>query len=251
MKKIIYLGILLNLFCFNIYGENQWKFAVGAGVASEQEEWKDIKTSSYIFPILSASYGNLSIISEHGIVSYKFDIDEGINSYIGINIRNDAYNESGNPFKKSNESKSEIFKYYKSPKNEIILNLGVNFYRMFNFNLSQQINEDKDVTKITLVFSYPIYRNERGMSINTSYSPEFFNREYTNRYYSVKTPDLEYKGDSGLNHKISFALRYPISEALALSYSANIKFLDSTIYNSPLVDRRYTYGNALTLLYFF
>lgn len=250
MKKTFYLLSFVFLLSLYAYGE-EWKFSTGLSYGVEQEEWKDIGKSSYIFPVLSASYGNLSILSRRGLVSYSFNLDKGIKAYVGINIRNDSYNKSGNPLKKSNKSDAEIFNYYKSPKNEIVINGGVDFYRIISFDFSQQINEDRDVTKLNFNLAYPLYRNEQGLFISTRYTMEFFNKEYGERYYSIKTPTIEYNGDSGLNHNLSLALRYPINENLSVSYSANIKFLDDSIYNSPLVDRRYTYGSSLMLIYAF
>jgi len=233
---------------------NSWNIKLGALSLTSSTAWhqSDIKTS--LLPFFDISKGNWQFDIQNPI-KYQTHVNESLSVWTGLSVRNDSYDAYGLVL--NDTPKSDRFTDHKIPDTELLHSAGLN-YGWLSWEVSRDISDNSNADSSRISLDIPLIKADRGFSISTELSANWFDSNYVNYYYGVQPNEIKpsvgrlaYESKSAINYELSLKTTYPINQKwIAVSVLTHTE-LDEEIYNSPLADEKSQQQVVLLLIYQF
>jgi outer membrane protein len=234
--------------------QSKWNFKIGAGVMADSQAWKGINTEVAMIPFIEANIGNWYFNFENP-VTYKADVNTWSSFYVGVGLRSDSYESPD--FEISKGSDSTIFKGYKEPDTETVINYGASV-GWLAIDASTDVSSNSKSDTLGLTVEIPVYEGSTGFSISTSLSANWMDSNYVNYYYGISGSQVDnsvgrtkYQASSATNYEFAIEAMYPVNDQWILVGELSHTILADEISDSPLIDSSYQDSLGLLAIYQF
>jgi len=254
------LPIVISFFCSTLYAQNpnedqsEWTVRLGSGVIADSQIWQDTDTQVAMIPFFDASIGNWHFSGDNPI-AYQVSANDWASFYVGLGLRNDGYD--GYDFTLNNVTEASIFKGYKTPDTEGVINYGTSFGWM-TINASSDISNKSDSTTVEVTAELPLYESATGFSVSVSTSALWMDANYVNYYYGISGNQVDntvgrsfYDTNKAINYGVSINAMYLLNQHWMLLGELSHSLLADEISESPLVGSDHQDTLALLAIYQF
>jgi outer membrane protein len=239
IKKILFTSSLISLVSMPQFVQaEEWQFTTGLGVYSANEAWKGTDSKQGIAPILSAKYGNWSI-GEDSIVSYSLLNEDDFGLSVGVNYRNDGYDDD--KFLGSKKSTDTVFKGYESPDGDVTFKVD-GYWEFVNLTLEQDVSGKSKGLTADFGIEMPIFNIGNDFMVQASATMHWQSSDYANHIYGVSTKQVDhsvgrnaYTVGSVTNYSVGLSAFYQLDKNWNLIAAVEYTKLDDAIADSPLI----------------
>jgi outer membrane scaffolding protein for murein synthesis (MipA/OmpV family) len=239
IKKIIVTSSLVSLLSASqLVQAQEWEFSAGFGAYTTNEAWKGTDSNQGIAPLVSAKYGNW-LIGENGIVSYSLLDEDDFGLAMGMNYRNDGYDDD--KFLGSEKSTDVVFNGYDSPEGDVTFKVD-GYWKFVNLSLEQDVSGNSKGLTADFGVEVPIYSLGNDFLVQASATVHWQSSDYADYIYGVSAKQVDnsvgrtaYTVGSVTNYSVGLSAFYQLDKNWSLIASVNYTKLDDAITDSPLI----------------
>ncbi len=239
IKKVLFTSSLISLVCLpQLVQAEEWQFTTGFGVYSANEAWKGTDAKQGIAPLLSAEYGNWQF-GNNGIVSYSLLNEDDFVLSVGVNDRDDGYDDD--KFLGSKKSTDAVFNGYKSPDGDVTFKVD-GYWEFVNLTLEQDISGKSKGLTADLGIEVPIFTIGKDFMVQASATAHFQSSDYADHIYGISAKQVDnsvgriaYTVGSVTNYSVGLSAFYQLDKSWSLIAAVEYTKLDDAIADSPLI----------------
>ncbi|MBQ4835247.1 MipA/OmpV family protein [Pseudoalteromonas luteoviolacea] len=225
--------------------DSELKIGLGGAFVTQDEGYKDVGSETQFVPAIAIEYGDFRLLGP--FASYTFYRNESFElSAIGM-MRLDGYEQDDNDLFKGMEDRDMSFD----------LGLEAEFdteFGEFAIKYTQDASSTHKGYEATLTYGAP-FRFKKGQ-IKPYIAANFASKDLTDYYYGVKQSEATaqrsfYEVDSATNLEVGISSDWFFGQNHMIKADVSYMSFDTTIKDSPLVDKSGTFQLLLGYVYVF
>ncbi|KZN38489.1 hypothetical protein N480_12615 [Pseudoalteromonas luteoviolacea S2607] len=225
--------------------DEELRFGLGGAVVTQDEGYKDVGSETQFVPAIAIEYGDFRLLGPYA--SYTFFKTDSFELAATGMLRLDGYEQADGDIFKGMEDRDMSFDF--GLEAEIDTDFGE-----FGLKYTQDVTNTHEGYEATLSYGLPIMV-EKGRIvpyIAASYASE----DLTNYYYGVKANEATadrtfYQVDSATNFEVGVSSDWFFGQNHMIKADISYTSFDSSIKDSPLVDKSGTFQVLLGYVYVF
>ncbi|KZN54785.1 hypothetical protein N474_17285 [Pseudoalteromonas luteoviolacea CPMOR-2] len=225
--------------------QDELKFGLGGALITQDEGYKDVGSETQFVPAIAIEYGDFRLLGPYA--SYTFFKTERFELAATGMLRLDGYEQDDSDVFQGMEDRDMSFDF--GLEAEIDTDFGE-----FGIKYTQDVSNTHDGYEATLSYGIPL-RVEKGRIV-PYIAASFSSEDLANYYYGVKASEATadrsfYQVDSATNFEIGVQSDWFFGKNHMIKADASYTSFDSTIKDSPLVDKSGTFQILLGYVYVF
>ncbi|OCQ21884.1 hypothetical protein A7985_08730 [Pseudoalteromonas luteoviolacea] len=225
--------------------EDELRFGLGGAVVVQDEGYKDVGSETQFVPAIAIEYGDFRLLGPYA--SYTFFKTDNFELAATGMLRLDGYEQADSEIFKGMEDRDMSFDF--GLEAEIDTDFGE-----FGIKYTQDVTNTHEGYEATLSYGMP-FTVDRGR-IAPYIAVSFASEDLANYYYGVKAHEATasrafYQVDSATNFEIGVSSDWFFGQNHMIKADVSYTSFDSTIKDSPLVDKSGTFQLLLGYVYVF